>query len=84
LLHKIEENAGYNLFCILSEDDQRLYVNGAGADVYEWDANLDGSQPARPFDIIKDSGWVRFDLGPDSKTLIQTNQYNGSFWVVDL
>lgn len=84
LLHKIEENAGYNLFCILSEDDKRLYVNGAGADIYEWDADKDGKQPARPFDIIQDAGWVRFDLAPDSNTLIQTSQYNGSFWVVDL
>ncbi|CDW80324.1 wd-40 repeat protein [Stylonychia lemnae] len=83
-LCRFQHNNGYFLFLVLASDDQRLFANGSGADIFEYDLKLDETQELKRFDIIKDSGWVNFELSPDGVTLIQTNQYNGSFWVCNL
>ncbi|CDW84994.1 wd-40 repeat protein [Stylonychia lemnae] len=75
---------GYFLYLVLSSDDQRLLANGLGADIFEYDLKLDDTQELKRFDIIKDACWLNFELSPDGVTLIQTHQYNGSFWVCNL
>ena len=70
LILKYTKSGGYNLFAGLSADDSKLYVNGNGADIYVWETEKGDDQPQTHFDIIKDVDWVRFELGPDNKTLI--------------
>ncbi|CDW80596.1 wd-40 repeat protein [Stylonychia lemnae] len=83
-LCRFQHNNGYFLFLVLASNDQHLFANGSGADIFEYNLNLDENQELKRFDIIKDSGWVNFELSPDGVTLIQTNQYNSSFWVCNL
>lgn len=47
--------------------------------------SLEGEiQFSSAYDIIKNSGWVNFELSPNTRILVQTSQYDGSFWIVSL
>ena len=72
------------MFAILSPDNKKVMCTAWGAYVWVIDTEKDGTQTIDKFDIIKNSGWTNFALSLDCNTLIQTNQYDGSFWVVNL
>jgi hypothetical protein len=54
----------------LSSDDKKILFNGSGANVWDWNLELNEEQKAGEFDIIKNSGWVHFVISPDLSTLI--------------
>ena len=82
---KHPERGNYFLFGVLSRDNTRLMSNGGGAAIALVNcAQEDETKDVKSIKIVKESGWVLFEMAPDSNTLIQTNQYNGQFWIVDL
>ncbi|CDW81032.1 (myosin heavy-chain) kinase [Stylonychia lemnae] len=83
-LLRFSKEDGYYLYLILSHDEQRLYANVLGPHIYEYDLSLDENQEYKKLDILNDAGWLYYELSPDGFTVIQTNQYNGSFWVCNI
>jgi len=81
---KIKHPEANYIYMALTPDDSKVLSNAYGPYIFETKVKGEENQVMNKFDIIKDSGWVLFELSLDGNTLVQTNQYNGSFWVVNL
>ena len=58
------------IYLLLSSDNKKLYSNAYGPYIYVIDAEKGPEAETSKFDIIKDSGWVLFELSPDGKIMI--------------
>mmetsp|Transcript_7742 Transcript_7742/g.7186 ORF Transcript_7742/g.7186 Transcript_7742/m.7186 type:complete len:120 (+) Transcript_7742:1490-1849(+) len=84
LYTKYPHNVRNYIYTVLSPDNRYIYSNCYGAEVFILDTTKDEKQVMTSFDIIKDSGWVFFELAHDGEHFIQTSQYNGQMWIVNI
>mmetsp|Transcript_13962 Transcript_13962/g.10068 ORF Transcript_13962/g.10068 Transcript_13962/m.10068 type:complete len:434 (+) Transcript_13962:395-1696(+) len=61
------------IYMVLSPDNSKIYSNCYGSFVYVLDLSKDENQEQQKFDIIKDSGWVLFEMAHDGEHFIQTS-----------
>ena len=73
------------LYGSLSKNDKMLLCNGYTDKILQIQCNSqDEAKNATLFDVINDKSWLNFALSVDNRILIQTHQFNGSFWVIDV
>mmetsp|Transcript_21643 Transcript_21643/g.15893 ORF Transcript_21643/g.15893 Transcript_21643/m.15893 type:complete len:178 (+) Transcript_21643:1332-1865(+) len=67
---KIPHPEANYIYLVMSADNKKLMSNAYGPYIFVIDLDQGPEQEITKFDIIKDSGWVLFELSLDGKTLV--------------
>ncbi len=66
----IAHPGGSFIYLVLSSDNKKIMSNGWGSFIHVTDCEKDGKQVLTILDIVKESGWLNFELSPDGNILI--------------